>query len=372
MIGKKKKKSKSTLRRRSEQREINSNDRLVEFSDEENSFYIDEIKERELEEQREKELQKAQKARRPMSPLSRKVIRIVSFIAVLAIALIAGVVLSLTVLFKTESFEVSGNTHYNDTEIIEACGIFKGENIFLAPKAPAERRITDKFAYVEDADVSFRIPSVITIGITEATEGYLVKISDEEYLLISVKGRILDIVSDISNRDIPVFTGPMPVSKEIGAYAKYEDETVMEIIDSVMTVFSDNGYKNITEIDATSTANITFTYDSRIKVRLGLPEDLSYKIRTAMTIITEKIDTNPSSNVQGVLNVSRCNVTKKSYFNEKSILNLEAPKSSKDPSESTEPTDTPDEYPEGESGDENGEYVEETEAELSQDDWYID
>ena len=60
MIGKKKKKSKSTLRRRSEQREINSNDRLVEFSDEENSFYIDEIKERELEEQ-------AQRAREMMA-----------------------------------------------------------------------------------------------------------------------------------------------------------------------------------------------------------------------------------------------------------------------------------------------------------------
>ena len=290
----------------------NDEDMLSEFSDDTNTFYTDERVERKRrkkeENQAKKEKKKAEK-RKPMSPTRRKIIRILSYGAIIAVVLIVGVVLSLTVLFKTQAYEVTGNTKYTEEELIETCGIGKGENIFLAPKTPAENRLKKAYPYIEEATVSFKIPDTIRIAIIEASEGYLVKISDTNYLVISTKGRILNQLTDAKGYDLPIFIGPTLTSGEVGDYVSYEDESVLDMIESITQTFADNGY----------TADISFTYDDRIKVKLGIPEDLDYKVRTAMTIISENLDKNQTGSTKGILDVSRCNSTKRSYFNEQEI-----------------------------------------------------
>ena len=331
-----------------------NDDMLAEFSHGDDDFYVDEVAEnarrnpqpeRGSRPERKERPQKKRRERKPLTPLQRKISRIVSYCLIVAIILSVGVVLSLTVLFKTQRYEVAGTERYTAEELTEVCGIHEGENIFLAPKSPAERRIKNKFPYVEDVDVTFKIPDTIKINITEADEGYLIKTSDTEYTLISTKGRILDKVEDISGYDLPIFIGPSPSSGEIGDYVEYEDETVMKIINKISSTFAENGYQGITEIDATNPANVSFTYDGRIKVKLGLPEDLSYKVRTAMTIINENIDINTTAKIEGVLDVSRCNVTKKSYFDEKPLLDINI-----DPTASTDSTDSTENTAESQSG----------------------
>ncbi len=370
------------LKERRQRREINSNAALSEFSDSDSPFYVDEIEERRVRERQQKRTKKVEKKRererRPMTPTARKIIRITSFVGILLVILVVGIVLSLTVLFKTESYLVEGNTHYDEQEIIDTCGIRQGENIFLAPKASAAKKIKEKYAYVEEVDVGFQIPDTISIKIEEAQGGYLVEYSDK-YLLVSTKGRILEEVTDTGSNDLPIFIGPNPKSGKIGDYIEYESSAVTTITDSITGVFSDNGYQGITEINAKDTGNISFTYDNRIKVKLGLPEDLSYKIRTAMTIINEKIDINDAAQIEGQLDVSRCNVTKRSYFDEKPLLSLESPTTA-----TQSPTDengNPVETNEGLSSDTEGESAtepaeqnnsEEETKPLTQDQWYLD
>lgn len=319
-------------------------DMLNEFSDDTNSFYTDEVSERERREQefvderdrrsrRKKGIfgkgkkkkpsknaknakKKPEKPRKPLSPTQRRIIRIISYVSIVAIVLIVGVILSLTVLFKTQAYEVSGNTKYTEEQIIEACGIKKGENIFLAPKRPAENRIKKAFPYVEESTVSFKIPDTIRIAVVEAVEGYLIKVNQTEYLVISTRGRILDRITDVSQYNLPIFIGPTLTSGEVGDYVSYEDDKVVTMIESITQTFADNGYQGITEIDATNMADISFTYENRIKVKLGIPEDLDYKIRTAMIIINDKIDSATTVKTAGILDVSRCNTTKRSYFDE--------------------------------------------------------
>ena len=323
---KKNKKHRST--RRPEKPIRDEEDMLSEFSDDTNDFYTDERPQsrrredprdaKKAKKQSNKQAKKQEK-RKPKSPLQRKIIRILSYGAIISVVLIVGVVLSLTVLFKTQAYEVTGVTRYSEEEIINACGINKGENIFLAPKTAAENRLKKEFPYVEEADVSFKIPDTIRIAIEEAVEGYLVKQGGSDYLVISTKGRILDQVSDASAYDLPIFIGPTLTSGTVGDYVSYEDNTVVDMIRSITQTFADNGYQGITEIDATNMANISFTYDDRVKVKLGIPEDLDYKVRTAMTIINENLDKNQTGTITGVLDVSRCNSTKRSYFNEQAI-----------------------------------------------------
>ncbi len=311
---------------------------LSEFSDDYNDFYVDEVSEKEEqleEERREEAIEKTAKVARkkPISPMRRKLMRILSYVTIITVVIVVGVILSLTVLFKTRSYEVIGNTLYNDSDVITMCDIPEGTNIFMAPKEPAAKRIKDSFPYFEDVKVGFKIPDTIKIEVTQAVEGYLVKISDKEYLLISTKGRILNRVTDKSKYDLPIFIGPKLASGDIGDYVEYEDETIVNIIENITQVFADNGYQGITEVDATNTANVTFTYAGRIKVKLGIPEDVSYKVRTAMTIISTKIDVVEGSSIRGTLDVSRCNTTKRSYFDEDKSIDVNA---TEDPSAPTQ------------------------------------
>lgn len=61
------------------------------------------------------------------------------------------------------------------------------------------------------------------------------------------------------------------------------------ILEEISDSLSKNEFKGITGIDVTNTANIELVYDNRIAVIIGLPEDIDYKIRTAMAIITESL-----------------------------------------------------------------------------------
>ena len=333
-------------------------------------LFVDEEKERRKVRQQQKskaKQPKKAKPKKPVTPFMRRVRNVLTSFAIVAVVLIICVVLSLTVLFKTQNYEISGSTRYTDEEIIKTCGITTNENIFLANKNHAEKRLIKNYAYIEDAEVSFSIPDTITIKVTEAVESYIVKIAETSYLVASSQGRILEKCESPDGYNLPLFICSDITGGDVGDYIEYEDKTTHDIINAIVTVFKDNGYTNITEIDATDTANITFTYDNRIKVKLGLPEDISYKVRTAMTIIIEKLDLNGSNTTEGELDVSNCNVTKKSYFREQSLIDAQV--------ETTSPIDRDDVDGDGlddETGEEVEEQEEETKPPLSQDDWYLD
>lgn len=311
------------------------------------------------------------KPKKPVSPLMRRIRNIITACVIVGVMLIICVVLSLTVLFKTQNYVVTGNTKYSQDEIISTCGIKTNENIFLANKKSAEKKIVKAYPYVEEAEVSFSIPDTITIDITEAVPAYVVKVTDSQFIIASSKGRILEIVESPENYDIPLFLGSDVTSLTVGEYVEFSDEKTLSIIDDIVTVFVDNGYTGITEIDATDPAQLSFTYDSRIKVKLGLPENISYKVRTAMTIITEKLDLNGSDTTEGELDVSNCYETKKSYFREQSLIDAQT--ETVNPEEN-KPAEHPDEDYDG-YDDITGEWIEaeeETEAPtLAQEDWYL-
>lgn len=302
-------------------------------------------------------INKDNKVKKPDTPFVRKVKNIVTYCSIVAVVLIVCVILSLTVLFKTQSFEVTGNTKYNSDDIIATSGIKLKDNIFLANKKLARENLIAKYAYIEDAKVSFAIPDKITIEITEAVPAYMVKVTDKEYLVASQSGRILEQTDNKDRYDVPLFIGKDLKTDVVGGYIEYANATTLNIINEIITVFSDNGYKGITEIDATDTANVTFSYDDRIKVKLGLPEDISYKVRTAMTIIIEKLDLNGTNTTEGELDVSGCKTTKKSYFREQSLIDSQAPNNFED-------------YEFG-VDDEDDNEVEETEEPLKPEDWYL-
>lgn len=285
--------------------------------DYDDGYYIDEYGERRRQERRAKEIhrQESEVIHRRKKPLTAKQIkrrRILICSGIFVLVLAIGIVLSLTVLFKTEKIEIEGDEYYYEDQIIAFSGVELQQNIFIAALGSTPQTIIDNLPYIEDAKINFNIPDTIIIKITNAVPAYVIK-NGNSYLLISSNGRILENIDD--NKDkLPELTCDELKSTEVGDYVSFSDKNIPDILQDISESLRANSVENITGFDVTNTANITLDYDNRIKINIGLPEDIDYKIRTAMTIINEKLDPNNTGTIAGTLDVSSCNTTKMSHY----------------------------------------------------------
>ena len=259
----------------------------------------------------------AGRAPKTMTPRKTKIKRFLTAFSIFFVIAVISVMLSLTVFFKTERIIVTGETRYARDEIVELSGIETGENIFLCDKAAASKKIVDALPFVAEANVGFVIPNAITIEIVEEVPSYVIGYSDGYYIL-GENGRILEKTAD-NYYNLPVVHGTEMATNVIGEYADFTDEDITNILNRLVNVLEAYEFDKVTVIDISDTANIKFVYDDRITVIIGYPEDISYKVKTAQTIIYEKLDPNNTGLIKGTLDVSMCKETGKSYFNENEV-----------------------------------------------------
>lgn len=298
-------------------RESDERIRNLEPQDFDDGYYVDEFSARRKQARRAKEIhdQENEVIRRNKKPLTQKQIRFrryLLYIGIFAVVLAIGIVLSLTVLFKTEKILVEGDEYYYDDQIIAFGGVELQENIFIASMTGTPENIIKNLPYVEDAEITFSIPDTITIKITDAVPSYVVE-HEGKFVIVSAKGRILE-TKDENADNLPVLKCDKLKSTKDGDYVSFDDENIPGILEEVIASVNANEMQPITSFDVKDTANMKLTYDDRIIIKLGLPEDIDYKIRTAKTIINEKLDPNNNGIVAGTLDVSACNTTKMSHY----------------------------------------------------------
>lgn len=291
--------------------------RNLEPKDFEDGYYIDEYTERKKQRRRaqiiqEQESEVIRRSKKPRTKKQLKIQRILVSTAILLVVLAVGITLSLTVLFKTEKIEVEGDKYYYEDQIIAFSNVQLQQNIFIATMGSTPENISENLPYVEEADISFSIPDTVKITIKNAIPSYVIK-NGNEYLLVSSKGRILDTITENTDNLPELKCGELTVT-EVGKFVSFTDENVTDILEAVSESIIENEVKDITGFDVTDTANITLNYDNRITINIGLPEDIDYKIKTAMTIINEKLDPNDTKTITGTLDVSSCNTNKMSRY----------------------------------------------------------
>lgn len=281
----------------------------------------------------------AKKQRRPISPKARRVRRTVINVGLCLAVILIGVILSLTVWFKTETITVNGAGDIPKNEIIAASGLKIGENIFTAPKGKAEEKLERVFPYIKQAEIKAVFPNGISIDITMASPACVIE-GLGGYYIVSEEGKVLEVSATADEIEAPVIEGVNVGGKVAGDYVEYGSSIVDEALKEMFTAFDELGCTEITAINISAdedTVEIKYVHDNRIVVYLGIPEHITYKIQTAHTIITEKIDTGGTM-IAGDLDVSMCHDNMKSYFNQYTLL---SPNSAyADEEETTAPEET--------------------------------
>lgn len=266
--------------------------------------------------------QKIQKNHKPVSHKARKFRSFVIYAAMVLFVILTGLILSLTVLFKTESIVVSGNTMYSDEDIISISGIDIGENIFLAGKKKAEENIEKAYPYVADAHVYFKLPDKIMIDITMAQPSYYIE-SLGGFYVVNDGGKVLEVTATDDEIDVPVIEGANVKGNAPGENVEYSSSLVATAVEEIFAAFSEHNAEKITAVNVQQgtggSVKFRYVYDDRIVVFLGLSDNLNYKIQSATAIIRDKIDVN-NSTIAGELDVSTAFDNNKCYFNEYTLL----------------------------------------------------
>ena len=267
-------------------------------------------------------------------------------------AVFAAMTMGATVFFQMERVEVTGNRRYTSQEIERVSGLTPGDNLFRINKYEIEEDILQALPYVEDVDISRRLPSTIQITVQEWDAVALIPASgslDEELQDKEPEAEVPgetpesdgngepeEVIGE--NQDIPepegeekteVFAGNLwlmsaggrilerasPDSPGIlikGLYAlapkagtqlavSQEQQSKLTSLLRLMAALDERGsIARVSTINLNSASEIYMYYDDRFLVKLPMTGDFEYCLYALEKVVEQRAD-----NERGVMDLTR-------------------------------------------------------------------
>ena len=221
------------------------------------------------------------------------------------------VILSLTVLFKTQTITIKGNSIYSTKEVMAVLPIQKEKNLFLADTSSAEEKLEENLPYIYDAQIKRKLPSTIIVDIKETPQVYALKNKDKMYTLLDDNFKVLEIsVKDMPKNAIIIKKAALN-SATPGQEAVFTNEKVKNNLSLLINAKNNLKLDKITEIYSVDINNNYMVYDGRITIKLGSTDDLEDKLYSAFAAIKKLEEQNPQA--QGEITVGS---GKQVYFTE--------------------------------------------------------
>ena len=181
-------------------------------------------------------------------------------------------------LFNVKKIEVEGNSKVSDEKLISLSKVQLYTNIFKLNKLDIIENIKEN-AYIEDADVSRKLPSTVKINVIEREPKYMLQFADS-YVYINNQGYMLEISNE--KLEIPILIGFTTDLSNIkaGNRINIEDLKKMDMVIKIYEATKSNDLGHlITKIDISDEKNYTIILESEgKKVYLGDCSDLNTRI----------------------------------------------------------------------------------------------
>ena len=129
----------------------------------------------------------------------------------------AAAVLALTLFFKVESVEVTGNSRYSAQEIQDACGVQLGDNLYLLSKPDMVQRLHQRLPYIDEVRITRSLPNTLCVQVTEFTTVYAVEQEGTVWLLTS-GGKIVETAAE--RGDTPLIDGCELLAPSLGGSSR--------------------------------------------------------------------------------------------------------------------------------------------------------
>lgn len=222
------------------------------------------------------------------SKVNKKVLhkrKVLKFFMLIVIIIIASIILLSSSLFDLKNIYVEGNEKISDEAIISLSGLNLYENIFKLNKNSVIDKIKEN-AYIENAEISRKLPSTIEITIKERKVNYMLEYANS-YAYINNQGYILEITNE--KLDLPILIGyDTDLSTTTpGNRMDIEDLKKMDTVIRIYETAKSNEIGNlITKINISDSKDYILILDTEGKtVHLGECADLNTRILYLKSIL---------------------------------------------------------------------------------------
>lgn len=237
----------------------------------------------------------------------------------ISVAVVLAVVFGMAIFFKVDADKilVAGNNKYSVAQIVDACGIKDGENLFSVSEARISTCIIDELPYVKHVRVGIKLPDTVKIEIEELEVVYSVEDSGGGWWLIRSDGRVIEQTNSAEAQQHTRLLGIKITEAAIGEPAKaWQSETVeqegetvpitireserLQTACTILEYMEDNGIiGELASVDVSNLGDIQLWYGEKYQILLGDTLELSYKIRTLRSTLDQMGDYQ-----SGVLDIS--------------------------------------------------------------------
>ena len=212
----------------------------------------------------------------------------------------AAAVLALTLFFKVESVEVTGNSRYSAQEIQDACGVSLGDNLYLLSKPDMVQKLHQQLPSIDEVRITRRLPNTLCVQVTEFSTVYAVEQEGTVWLLTS-GGKIVETAAE--RGDTPIIDGCELLAPSLGGDVSFalELQNRQESLFALLTALESAELTgDVRAIHLGDPTVLSMDYTERFTVEMPYGADYPRLLRY-LTLVIEELETN----LTGVIDLTR-------------------------------------------------------------------
>lgn len=238
---------------------------------------------------------------------------IVSFFSFVIISVCVLITLCLTVFFPIKNLTATGSKVYTNEEILKACGIKTGDNLFAINKSEVLTDLKTRLPFIETVEFDRSFPDSLKIKVTDADE-YAAYNLNGKFFIVSKTGWVLEEKSEKPNKIFEI--RGVNAKCKVGSAVEFKNENQNELIKRIYDALNQNNI-SVDYIDISNEVKLNVGVFGRFNVDLGTVNNIEEKIKHLEKMI-EKID----KNAEGDINLSMWSIDNpKAAFVEKKSEN---------------------------------------------------
>ena len=216
----------------------------------------------------------------------------------------AAIILALTLFFRVDTIQISGQQRYTNDQVREASGVQNGDNLFLLNKYDVAGNIVEALPYIEDTRINRALPSTLIIQVTECGKPLAV-VQDGSAWLVSSRGKIVDQLDVAAAADFGIISGCQLLSPSVGTKIALatdfssQQESLLNLLSALA------GAGMLEQVDGVRLEDldaIRMDYDGRFTVKMPYGADYEQK----MTILKMALESEyVQDNMTGTFDMMR-------------------------------------------------------------------
>lgn len=251
------------------------------------------------------------------------------------LAVVLAVLMGFSIFFKVGKITISGMEKYTPEAVLEASGIQRGESLLGLNQNKKANNILSALPYVKEVQIGIKLPDTVNISIVELAVTYAVSDTEGRWWLMDSGCKLVEGVSQTEAQShtqvaglvitdpqvgseitplentVPAETVPqttdetgetaaettepdtaptetaVPGETAAAGSTKTKVEAVREILKALE---ANNLMGEIRQVDVTFLYSITLQYEDRLEIRLGQPDNLTYKVNYMAQAVAQIAD----------------------------------------------------------------------------------